>query len=149
MFIRLTFVIVVAFAAGSIQGADRTDKTLPKGAVQVSPGVYKHTDSSGKAWIYRKNPFGYAKTAAADAPVTQTAAPEPPGNPFGNAEAAVAARSAADVIAIEDGENVRFERPGPFGAYKWSRKKADLTKEEQNILDRSRAKKSEAVRTKE
>src|SRR5262245_38354163 len=101
------------------KAAPNTTTELPKGAVEISAGVYKFTDSSGKTWIYRKTPFGLSKS------------PETP-----------------DVNAFEDGENVRFERLTPFGVSKWTRKKTELTKEEQEIWDRSKTPKIEDTGTK-
>jgi hypothetical protein len=42
------------------------------------------------------------------------------------------------VKAVEDGDTVHFERPGPFGLYRWDRKKSELSEEERGWLERSR-----------
>jgi hypothetical protein len=55
-----------------------------------------------------------------------------------------AERAAADAdknrldatTAVEDGELIRFSRPGPFGAYKWSKKKDELDAEERSVWER-------------
>ena len=77
------------------------------------------TDSQGKKWIYRKTPFGIARIE--DKPVEAKRAEVP-----------------KDMKATEDGETIRFERPGPFGAYKWQRKKTELNEMEQAVWDREK-----------
>src|SRR5258708_36009092 len=52
--------------ADAAKGA--TGPTLPSGAKQVEPGLYRYTDGQGKTWMYRNTPFGLAKWE--DKPVT-------------------------------------------------------------------------------
>ncbi len=94
---------------------------IPKGAVQAEDGSYRHTDSKGKKWIYRKTPFGVSR--AEDVPDKK-----PPKETFDN------------VTATEDGDVIRFERPGPFGTYKWQTKKADLSEMEKAVWEREKTK---------
>src|SRR3954470_24694256 len=96
--------------------------TLPAGATMVEPGTYTFTDAQGKKWIYRKTPFGLARLE--DKPADSTAAPAP-----------VAGMA---TTATEDGDTVRFERPGPFGTYRWQKKKTELDDDERAALERSR-----------
>ena len=35
----------------------------------------------------------------------------------------------------EIGDSIRFERPSPFGVYRWTKKKADLTMEERKLWE--------------
>src|SRR5579864_1717036 len=77
--------------------------TLPPGAVLTAPGTYRYSDADGKKWTYRQTPFGLAKFEEKD----DKAADES------------IRRAAANVQASEDGEYVRFERPSPFGTYRW------------------------------
>src|SRR2546427_11859625 len=93
--------------------------TLPADAKMVEPGTYSFTDAQGKKWIYRKTPFGIAR--AEDNPAELVAAP--------------AAGSA--ITATEDGDTVRFERPGPFGPYRWQKKKSELSDDERSAWERS------------
>jgi hypothetical protein len=90
---------------------------IPAGAVEYEPGAFRHTDAQGKKWIYRKTPFGVARME--DRPS------EPPPD-----------TSAAFTKATEAGDTVRFERPGPFGTYRWERKKTELTASEKAIWER-------------
>jgi curli biogenesis system outer membrane secretion channel CsgG len=85
---------------------------LPAGAEKVSEGVYRHKDSAGKAWIYTRTPFGFAKGEEGAAP----AAPVP---------------SAIEFRVVEvKGDTVRFERDSPFGKSVWTRRIADLDEKE-------------------
>ena len=93
---------------------------IPKGAVKAEDGSYRYTDSKGKKWIYRQTPFGISK--AEDVPDTK------PKETFDN------------VTAKEDGDVIRFERPGPFGVYKWQRNKTELNEMEKAVWEREKAK---------
>jgi hypothetical protein len=104
--------------------------TIPAGAVETQPGTFAYTDANGKKWIYRKTPFGIARLEdkAADAkPVIS--AHESPGKGF-------------VVKATEDGDVVHFERPSPFGPYKWNRAKSELNDEERGWLEQARTAKA-------
>jgi hypothetical protein len=101
--------------------APPAELTLPAGAKQVEPGTYTFTDPQGKKWIYRKTPFGLARLE--DKPAEASAAP-----------------SSDRTTAAEDGDTIRFERPGPFGTYRWQKKKSELTDDEKAAWERSKAK---------
>jgi hypothetical protein len=94
---------------------------IPAGAVE-SGGAWRYTDAQGKKWIYRKTPFGVARME--DKPDTRPA---------------VQAVRPEDVKATESGEYIRFERPGPFGTYKWEAKKTELNELEQAAWKRAQA----------
>jgi hypothetical protein len=96
---------------------------IPAGAVESEPGAWHYTDAQGKKWVYRKTPFGVARMEDKPDPRDQVSKPE-----------------GADIKASESGEYVRFERPGPFGTYKWQTKKTELSTVEQAAWDRTRAK---------
>lgn len=147
--LRTIALLFAAFAFAS--GADRPQANgVPKGAVEISPGVFRYADVAGKTWFYRSTPFGYVRTAdegtkgRADASAaTPAAAPVETSSPFGKSKAvaspSAAAPDRADLVkATEDGDVVRFERKSPFGIYKWTRKKTELTAAEQDAFDRSR-----------
>jgi hypothetical protein len=93
---------------------------IPAGAVESEPGGWHYTDAQGKKWVYRKTPFGVARME--DKPDTR---PAP-------------AVKVEDVKATESGEYILFERPGPFGIYKWQTKKSDLNELEQAAWNRAR-----------
>lgn len=95
---------------------------IPAGAVQSEDGAWHYTDDKGKKWVYRKTPFGIAR--AEDKPVQS---PEEAMKRFEN------------VKATEDGDSIRFERPGPFGTYKWQRKKTELNEMERAVWEREKS----------
>jgi hypothetical protein len=97
---------------------------IPKDAVEVEPGTYRYTDSDGKKWIYRKTPFGVARLE--DKPADTESAPP-------------VAEPGAGIKVTQEGDVVHFERPGPFGPYKWQKKVSELDDTERAALDRSRA----------
>jgi len=99
---------------------------IPKGAVKGDDGSYRYTDSKGKKWIYRNTPFGVSR--AEDVPDTK------PKETFDN------------VTATEDGDVIKFERPGPFGVYKWQTKKSDLSEMEKTVWEREKAKTATAAK---
>ncbi len=110
------FVLSVMMMAGA-------QATIPPGAVKGADGSYRFTDSAGHKWIYRATPFGVARVADVPAP----AAPE------------VDEKAIADVRAFPQGDRVRFERPGPFGTYKWERPMNGLNAQERAVLAREKA----------
>ena len=100
---------------------------IPAGAVETEVGTFSFTDPQGKKWIYRKTPFGVVRT---DDNKGDAAAPE--------AKTPAAAPDNVKVSVVDKGDTVHFERPGPFGLFKWDRKKSELTDEERGWLERSR-----------
>jgi hypothetical protein len=98
---------------------------IPAGAVKTDDGSYHYADPQGKKWIYRKTPFGIARLE--DKPVDVAA------------RAAESQKRFAAVKATEDGDIIRFERPGPFGIYKWQRRKTELDEMEQTVWAREQA----------
>ena len=116
------FALVALFAIFAF-----AETNVPKGAVETEPGVYKYTDSAGKVSIYRKTPFGVVKAEDKG---------EKPANasPFGK----VSVPAKTEFIKARDrGEFVEFERPSPFGSYRWKRQKGELTPEEREALERT------------
>jgi hypothetical protein len=93
---------------------------IPAGAQQSEDGSWHFTDSKGKKWVYRKTPFGIARAEE------NQLVPKPLEVP-------------KEMRASEDGDSVQFERPGPFGTYKWTRKKSGLNEMEQAVWDREKA----------
>ena len=93
---------------------------IPAGAVAVESNLYRHTDAQGKTWIYRRTPFGVTRAEA-------------------QAPARVRPDAWANAKAWDDGETVRFERPGPFGVYRWQTKKSELDAVEQAVWARQQA----------
>ena len=133
MKLRICFALICGLAIGLAE--DQTAKkdesakkapvvtglTLPAGAKKVETGTYTYTDAQGKKWIYRQTPFGLSK--AEDKPAPESAA----------------APAGIVTTATEDGDTIRFERPGPFGVYRWQKKKTDLTDDEKAAWEKSKA----------
>ena len=113
--------LVLALALTLAASEKKTPEGVPEGATQSDAQTYRHTDSKGKAWIYRRTPFGWAKLE--DKPDTRESKEKP-----------------VEIKAVEDGDVVRFEKPGPFGVYKWQRKKSELSAEEKAALERAQKK---------
>jgi hypothetical protein len=120
-----SIVIIVVLLGGAIcaPAADKKKDppapqatTIPKDAVPNPDGIsYVYTDKEGKKWVYVKTPFGVTRSPASDTPVS--------------------APDLSTTKAIDKGDTVRFERPGPFGTLSWEKKKADLTDDERHILE--------------
>ena len=133
----------LALSAADPQAQKKTASTAPKAADKTAPkvgdaskpmaipsdavlgedGDYHYTDPQGKKWIYRKTPFGV--TRMEDSPE--------------RAAAKAAAANGEGIKATEDGEIVRFERLGPFGVWKWEKKKSDLDDTEKAALRNAQA----------
>jgi len=132
--------LVLAIAATALWAADEPKPSpkpaakaakagplkVPAGAVEIEPGLWKYTDAQGVKWHYRTTPFGIARLRA-DAAGERKAAP-PPG------QEAVEIRA----VAAED-DTIRFERPGPFGVYRWTKKLSELNENEKAAWERFRA----------
>jgi hypothetical protein len=116
---------------------------IPAGAVKSDDGkFYRYTDAKGKKWIYRETPFGVAKS--------EEKPPDPTVTPFGKAKAKDPEPAAAQpveakelTVAYDEGDSVRFERPTPFGTKKWTKKRSELTADEQKIVDQQQKSKQQ------
>jgi hypothetical protein len=142
---KLLFVIFVSTLAlcatdpqtqtGTQKATPRQEKaaqtlTIPEGAAQSPDGDYHFTDAQGKKWLYRNTPFGVSKredTGAATNATTSAAT-------SAETRAKQVAASAAGMKATEDGDTVHFEKLGPFGVWKWDKKKSELDDTEKAAL---------------
>jgi hypothetical protein len=116
-----TFLVSVVLLAGQA-----AKLTVPQGAVATAPGTFRYTDTAGKQWIYHTSPFGVSREAAG-APSRFV-------------------RDFANVKATEEGDTVRFERPTPFGPFRWQTKKSDLNEMERTVWQREQDARSAAAR---
>ncbi len=89
---------------------------VPAGAVEVSPNLYKLADKTGKVWFYQRNPFGVSRFEQ----TAETAALDPK-----------IVAQVPDTQVTEQGDSLKFVRPGPFGNYTWVKKKTELDESEQ------------------
>jgi hypothetical protein len=117
-FLILLVSMMALRAAGPAGGT--APLAIPAGAVTVASNLYRHTDAQGKTWIYRQTPFGVTRAEA------QPAAP-------------VRLEAWDNTRAWDDGDAVRFERPGPFGVYRWRTRKSELDAAEQAVWARQQA----------
>jgi len=125
---RFVFVIVISLSAALAAGAGGRKAApkpspasrggVPASAVMTAPDTYRYVDPDGKAWLYRKSPFGWMKVEE------KAARPDP----------AVAAMVADRVV--EEGDTLRFEKKTPFGTQRWSRRKSELTEAEKLAWER-------------
>jgi len=106
--------------AGTVRQAP-PDVVIPKDAVEGSDGNFRATDAQGKKWIYRKTPFGVAKSE--DKPTAVST--QPP-------------QEDTLTKATDAGDSVHFEKPSPFGTVKWDKKKTDLDANEQSVWNRQK-----------
>lgn len=90
--------------------------SIPKDAVETMPGVYSWTDKDGKAWMYRRTPFGVSRWPAEPMYTKQDAADE-------------------QTTAKAEGDSIRFERSTPFGKRTWVRKKSEMNDTEKAIWE--------------
>lgn len=107
------------------QGEDRVTQVytpslppLPEGAAQIEANAWRVTDKDGKAWIYRRTPFGFSRYQEGSLP-----AEEP----------------LTGLVAADKGDTVEFQRKTPFGVSKWTKKKADLDANELAALKQAAA----------
>jgi hypothetical protein len=124
----LTAIILCAAAVCASAADKKADKkkappapqvlTIPADAVANPNGTYSYTDKDGKKWVYTKTPFGVTKAPVSDTP-----------------ESASTPSDLSATKAIDKGDTVRFERPGPFGTMSWEKKKSELTDAERHVLD--------------
>lgn len=119
----------LAFAADENKPAAQGPLKVPEGAVKVDNLTWRHTDAEGKSWTYRQTPFGLVRF-------------ETPEEEESEAEAIRS--NSAGLKAFDEGDEVRFEKQGPFGTYRWVRKKTELTDEEKEAWERTLAEKRKA-----
>jgi hypothetical protein len=102
---------------------------IPAGAVEREPNRFFSTDTDGKKWIYVRTPMGVSRI--------EDKGPDP-------TKPAKQADPLLDVKVTEQGDMVKFERPGAFGLRKWEKKKSDLDEQETAALHRSQQERSSA-----
>ena len=117
----MKFLIVISISAVLLAAADQAalPAGVPQGAVATAPAAFRYTDADGRKWIYHTSPFGVTR--------------EPEGAP----ERFV--RDYATVKATEQGDSIHFERPTPFGPFRWQTRKSELNDMERTVWEREQA----------
>lgn len=116
------------------QVAAKRPAGVPAAATSVSDGVWRWVDPQGKVWLFQETPTGLMKS---EEPKGANATLGPTGRPTANPRP----DAIADLISVkEEGESLRFTRPGPFGQYSWVKKKTELDQDETIAWQRARAK---------
>ncbi|MBM3783729.1 MAG: hypothetical protein FJW30_05170 [Acidobacteria bacterium] len=108
-------------------GANARPDGVPAGATAIAADTWRAVDALGKTWLYKVTPAGLLKTEQ-PADFKPAAAPD--------TDAALELISAKD-----EGEVLRFSKPGPFGTYSWTRKKTELNADETAVWERVRKEK--------
>jgi hypothetical protein len=127
MILPMTVWMLAAAEAPSTKAAAQPDAAraavaksgqIPAGAERISDAEFRYKRPDGKTVLYFKTPWGIM------------AIEEKPASP-GSDDAAN-----KDVKATADGDVIRFERPTPFGMFRWQKKKTDLNEMEQAVWQR-------------
>src|SRR5512146_1202484 len=95
---------------------------VPADAEEIAPGTWRRQEA-GKTWIYRQTPFGISRFEEKQA------------EKFEEKKSESKATEAANMRAFDDGDDVRFERKGPFGVYRWRSKKSELNDVEKQVWE--------------
>jgi hypothetical protein len=124
---RWKLAVVLCFSAVALMAQSAG---IPAGAVKVGD-TYRYTDAQGRKWIYRQTPFGLSRVSA---------------------EEAAAVGKTPDVTArfmraTDHGDTVSFERPSPFGTYRWEVKKSQMDASERAAYERIASKQGLAAET--
>lgn len=99
---------------------------VPVEALPMADGRWRWIDPRKKVWLFQESPAGVMKT---EEPKGADARPD----------------AVLDLMSVkEEGEMLRFSRPGPFGKYSWVKKKTQLDKDETIVWERAQAKSAPA-----
>jgi hypothetical protein len=113
--------------AGAATGG-RIPDGVPKDAVELEAGRYRWKDEKGQAWIYQSSATGMMKTREVEGEDAKQ-------GPLG-AKIAAAGSDALHLVSVkEEGDSLRFTKPGPFGKYSWVKKKTQLDDDEKKVWE--------------
>ena len=102
----------------------------PPDAEKTADGFYRWKDATGDWWLYKQTPFGWSKAKEKDIEAVKRVEEKSP---------------PIRVIRVSDAsDEITFEKPSPFSRSQWTKKKAELTAEETEALDRWNAAKGAA-----
>ncbi len=121
--IRTLLLTVAAVGLAFAQSDPKPPAGVPANAKKINEDTWRIVDEKGKAWHYQSTPFGWMKSAALSTSEQQKR------DGVGDA--------AEGMTVKEEGDMLRFSRPGPFGAYNWTKKKTDLDEIEKGVWSRA------------
>jgi len=121
--IRTILLTLVTVGLALSQSDSKPPSGVPANAKKINGDTWRIVDEKGKAWHYQSTPFGWMKSAALSTPEQQKR--DGVGDPT------------EGMTVKEEGEMLKFSRPGPFGAYNWTKKKTDLDDMEKAVWSRA------------
>ena len=111
---------------------------VPADALPLPDGVWRWIDADKKVWLFRETRNGLSK-------VEETKGASPFAGPDAKKASETSADAVLDLMSVkEEGDSLRFSRPGPFGQYSWVKKKTQLNAEETIVWEREQAKSGSA-----
>lgn len=108
---------------------------VPANAKMVDEITWRSVDGQGKVWMYKRTPFGMMRSPELSQPEQQ--------------KRDGVADPLEGMSVKEDGNMLKFSRPGPFGVYTWTKKKNDLNADETVVWERSQQAKTSTTAAKE
>ena len=105
---------------------------MPDDVVEVRPDIYRRVDEKGKAWIYRRTPFGIQRSVETE--FMKNLLADPPDKQI--------------VKELPDG-TLEFSKQTPWGIGKYIRKKEDLTPDEMKVWQKAKNSGSQKKDTKD
>jgi len=140
----MTRLLLIPLAAAAIAVAQSSPKPaagpkppagVPANAKMVDEITWRAVDGKGKAWMYKQTPFGMMKSPELSEPEQQKR------DGVGD--------KLAGMTVKEEGDTLKFSRPGPFGVYNWTKKKNDLNEDEKAVWEQSQKAKTSTSAAKE
>ncbi len=120
--IRTILLTLAAVALAVAQPEPKPPAGVPANAKKLNEDTWRAVDEKGKVWHYQSSPFGWMKAPALS--VSEQQKRDGVGDPL------------EGITVKEIGESLKFSRPGPFGAYNWTKKKTDLNDVEKAVWER-------------
>jgi len=120
------------------QAVAKRPSGVPVEALPLADGVWRWIDPQQKVWLFQEMPSGLMKT---EEPKGQPAAVGQTGQKLGDDRP----DAVQDLMSVkEEGDSLRFSRPGPFGKYSWVKKKTQLDRDETAVWERTQGKSGSA-----
>ncbi len=116
------------------------ERALPAGAVQVAPDTWEAKRPDGSTVRYRRTPFGFMEEHG---PIEGVGGARATASPLGTVPV-----SGTGIKATEKGDLVQFEKTGPSGALRWTRKKTELNEPERQAWEQAKAERAKAEQAK-